>query len=489
MKIFCAAFGTETNTFSPVPTSFGNFAETCCYRPGEIPENSTKIGGPLYSARRRVKESGWELIEGSLFNAPPSGRIVRKDYEMMRDEILGQVKAALPLDAVAMEMHGAMAAEGYDDCEGDLMERIRQLVGPEVAVGLEIDPHCHLTGKMLEACDAIILFKEYPHTDQQERAEELLDLLHATVLKKVRPRSSVFDCRMISIYHTTREPMRSFVEKMKRLEQQEHVLSISLAHGFPWGDVPGMGTRVLVITDDQAGLGNELARQLGEELFALRGTTFNQPMALAEGIRIARESDRGVSVLSDTADNPGGGAPGDSTFVLAELFRQGVQNAALGPLWDPIAVQIATAAGLHATLPLRIGGKLGPSSGQPLDILATVTGICRNSVQTFADLSVNLGDCVAIHCQGIDVVLSSCRNQAFGLDLFTHVGINPADRKIVVVKSSHHFHAAFAPIADEIIYLDSPGALVLDFPSIPYQHLDRPMWPLVENPFIQSMND
>jgi microcystin degradation protein MlrC len=482
MKLFCAALGTESNTFSPIPTSLQDFENFCAYRPGEIPDHPVEIGAPLFAARERIASHGWTVVEGSLFDAPPSGRTVRAAYERMRDEILDQLQAALPVDAVALEMHGAMAADGYDDCEGDLVRAVRRIVGPAVPVGLELDPHCHLTHAMVEACDVIILFKEYPHTDQHERAEELLDLLAAAAKGEVRPVSSLYDCRMISIYHTSREPMAGFVRRMKQVEQIEGVLSVSLAHGFPWGDVPEMGSRVLVITDNRQDLGNQLARELGEELFALRGTTWNEPVPLREGIRRAAAGE-GVWVLSDTADNPGGGAPGDSTFVLAELLEQGVQNAALGPLWDPVAVQVAMAAGVGATLPLRIGGKLGPASGHPLDVTATVTGICRNAHQDFAGSSIAMGDCVAIRCQGIDIVLSSKRSQAFGLEVFTNVGIDPRQRHIVVVKSSHHFHAAYAPIATEVLYLETPGALQTDFRNIPYHHVVGARWPVVDDPF------
>jgi microcystin degradation protein MlrC len=483
MKLFCAALGTETNTFSPIPTSLQDFENFCAYRPGEIPDFAVETGAPLWAARKRISTHGWEVIEGSLFDAPPSGRTVRAAYEQMRDEILGQLRAAMPVDAVALEMHGAMAADGYDDCEGDLVQAVRKLVGAAVPIGLEIDPHCHLTRAMVDACDFVILFKEYPHTDQQARAEELLDLLAAAVRREIRPVSSLFDCRMISIYHTSCEPMAGFVRKMQALEQREGVLSVSLAHGFPWGDVAEMGSRVLVITDNQPELGARLARELGEELFTLRGTTFNAPVPLADGIRRAATSEDGLWVLSDTADNPGGGAPGDSTFVLEEMFQQGVQNAALGPLWDPVAVQIAMAAGTGATLPLRIGGKLGPASGTPLDVIATVTGICIDAHQDFAGSKIAMGNCVAIHCLGIDIVLSSKRSQAFGLEVFTNVGTDPRQRKIVVVKSSHHFHAAYAPIASEVLYLDSPGALLTDFRCIPYRNIQGARWPLVADPF------
>jgi len=184
---------------------------------------------------------------------------------------ISQIEAALPLDMIALSMHGAMVAEGYDDCEGDMLQRIRNIAGNKVAIGLELDPHCHLSEKMLRNSDAIVMFKEYPHTDFLERAHELLKILEDKVNRKVDPVMSVYDCHMISTYHTTRDPMKSFVQKIKALEKKDGILSISIAHGFPWADVSDIGTKILVITDGDPVTGAALAKELGQELFSMRG--------------------------------------------------------------------------------------------------------------------------------------------------------------------------------------------------------------------------
>ncbi|WP_374450380.1 M81 family metallopeptidase, partial [Stella sp.] len=171
MKCFTASLGTETNTFSPMPTSMASFKEGFYARPGEHPDRPTNCTSPLWAARKRARTKGWTVVEGTCSFAQPAGLTVRKAYEELRDEILDQLRAALPVDIVLMGLHGAMVADGYDDCEGDILARIREIVGPDVPIGCELDPHCHLTKQRLAAADVIICFKEFPHTDFVERGE------------------------------------------------------------------------------------------------------------------------------------------------------------------------------------------------------------------------------------------------------------------------------------------------------------------------------
>ncbi|NJN83974.1 MAG: M81 family metallopeptidase, partial [Caldilineaceae bacterium] len=408
---------------------------------------------------------------------------VRTVYESLRDEILDDLRAALPVDIVLLGLHGAMVADGYDDCEGDIVARVREIVGPDVPVGVELDLHCHLTEQLVNDATAIVIYKEYPHVDVVERAVELFDIIAAAAEKKVKPVMSLFDCRMIGLYRTTEEPMKSFVARLTELEREEGVLSVSIAHGFPWADVPEMGTRTLVITDERADYGDEIAEKLGRDLFDQREALRPTYVSLDEGLTRALANPGSPVVLADVTDNAGGGAPNDSTFALRAMLERGIGNAAIACIWDPIAVAIAMDAGVGAQLDLRIGGKLGPVSGDPVDLRVTVTGIQRDATQTFGPGIVKLGDAVAVHAEGIDMVLNTIRTQTFSPSCFSVVGIDPLQRHILVVKSMHHFHAAFAPIAAEVIHVDAPGAMVTDFTKIPYTRINFQMWPLVDHPF------
>ncbi len=235
---------------------------------------------------------------------------------------------------------------------------------------------------------------------------------------------------------------------MQALEGQDRVLSVSLCHGFPWADVADLGVKVVVVSDGDAAGAQALAAQLGAEVRAMRGTTAAPMLGHEEGLARALALAGRPIVLADTSDNAGGGAPSDATFLLRRLLEQGVGEVALGPFWDPVAVGFCHLAGVGAQLRLRLGGKVGPISGDPLDVEAEVLHLADGARQRFSGGWTQLGDVAAIRIPGriggVEVLLNATRTQAFDPALFTDHGIALADKKLVVVKSAQHFHAGFA---------------------------------------------
>ena len=479
MRVFSGTLATETNTFAPMPTGMATFRERGYWKAGKHPDHMSFFAGPLWAARLRGKPAGWTLIEGMVASAQPGGTTTRAAYEALRDELLADLRAALPLDMVLLGLHGAMVADGCDDCEGELLQRVRAIVGPKVVVGVELDPHHHLSDAMVKNADLLVAFKEYPHTDVLERALELVDLCAAKREGRIAPAASVVDCEMIVTMHTSREPARGFVDRIMALEGQDGILSVSIAHGFAWGDVPDMGTKVLVYSDGDAVKGDALARKLADELIAMREALTVPYPGVDAALDEALAFDGGPVVLADGADNPGGGAAGDSTFILQRLLERGIGNACLGPLWDPIAARIAFEAGVGARLNLRIGGKIGPLSGDPLDLPVKVVALQSDMFMTgLSNTPTALGDCALVEAGGVQIVLISLRNQAMGSDLFTKLGVDLAAKKIVVVKSSQHFYASFSKVAQKVIYVGAPGAVTLDLKTLPYKKIKRPKWPI-----------
>jgi microcystin degradation protein MlrC len=479
MRVFTATLATETNTFAPLPTGLAAFREGGYYPAGSHPSQLTLFSGPLWAARQQAGRRGWTVIEGLVAFAQPGGVTTRQAWDTLRDELLADLRAALPVDIVLLGLHGAMVADGCDDCEGELLQQVRGIAGPRAVIGAELDPHHHLSAAMLRHADLLVSFKEYPHTDVLERAHELIDLCAEAAAGRIRPVVGVADCQMISIVHTTREPARSFVDRLQALEGHEGVLSISVTHGFPWGDVADMGTRVFVYTDGDAPKAAALARQLADELVALRAALQPPQPGIDEAIDLALAAPAGPVVLADGADNPGGGAAGDSTFILRRLLERQVQGAALGPLWDPQAVRLAFEAGVGASLPLRVGGKTSPLSGNPVDAICTVLALKpQMTMSGLAGTAVALGDCALVRTGGVQLVLISRRNQAMGTDLFTQLGCALERQHIVVVKSSQHFYASFSQLARQVIYVAAPGTVTADLKSLPYAKVTRPKWPL-----------
>lgn len=482
MRIFCASLATETNTFSPLRTDFTDFEQSFYAAPGDHPETPTLCSAVFPALRRRAKSEGFTLIEGTATWAEPGGLLNAWTWQRLRDEVLDQLRAAMPVDAVVLGLHGAMIAEDCVDPEGMLIEAVREIIGKDAIIGVTFDPHCHLSQKRVDNANIITVFKEFPHTDFVETGEACVDLTLRAVRGDITPAISTFDVRMIDVLPTSRDPMRGFVDKMMALETSGEVLSVSTIHGFMAGDSPDLGAKIIVITDDDQAKGDLIATDLGMELFSFRGTTKPEFLPADEALRRANAAAEGPVVVADVWDNPGGGVAGDSTLMLREAIAQGLTSAAFGTIWDPMAVRLCHAAGEGATLDLRFGGKTSAVAGDPIDARVTVLRNQRDAVQSFGASVVPMGDCSVIRLGGIDVVLNSNRSQAFSPDLFTNLGIDITEKKVLVVKSTNHFHGAFVRVAAQILYAAVDGPYPNDPKTTPYQRVKRAIWPIVSDP-------
>lgn len=490
MRIFTAALATETNTFSPICVDRRAFEASLYAPPGMHPETPTLCTAPITVGRRIAAEKGWEVIEGTATWADPAGLVNRRTYEELRGEILEQLRAAMPVDAVVLGLHGAMVADGYEDTEGDFLSRVREIVGPDILVCAELDPHSHLTAKRRAAADFFVYFKEFPHTDFVDRAEDLWRIAIDTLEGRVKPVMSVFDCRMIDVFPTSRDPMRSFVDKIMAMEKSDaDILSISVIHGFMAGDVPEMGTKLLVVTDNKPDKGSAIARDLGLELFSKRGTFIMPQIDEKQAVSEAMAAASGPVVIADLWDNPGGGTAGDATVILQELLDRGATDTAIGTIWDPMAVQICMAAGEGAEIPLRFGAKSAPGTGNPIDGLVKIVRLVPNAEMRFGESFAPFGDAAHIHLDGIDIILNSTRAQSFDPSLFSVMGIDPGTKKILVIKSTNHFYASFSKIASQILYCSAGTPYPNNPARTPYRRARKDIWPMVADPFAEERKD
>ena len=487
MRLFVASLATETNTFSPVFTDLRDFRDNFYFPPGEHPDVPSLCSAPFIALReyRDRAPSLVEVIEGTAAWAEPGGIVSGKAYVHLRDEIVDQLRSAMPVDGVLLGLHGAMVAQGYDDCEGDLLAEVRRVAGGTAVIGATFDPHSHFTRQCSEALDVAIAFKEFPHTDTVERARELVDIVTRAVRREVAPHISSFDCQMIDVFPTTEGSIRAFVDQISTLETDiPEVLSISVVHGFLAGDVPEMGTKVIVVTDDAGDNGDALARELGMQLYAMRGRTRMELLTPSDALdQLDTRTGKGPLLIADVWDNPGGGMAGDSTVILREIMDRKIDSAAMASIWDPVAVQFCFAAGEGAEIPLRFGAKSGPGLGEPVDATVTVKGLSENGSMRFGGSVARLGRCAAIRLNGdIEVVLCENRVQAYTPDIFTCVGINPARKRLLVVKSTNHFRAGFSRLSNRVLYVDSNPPYPHDPRTTKYKKLKRGIWPIVSSP-------
>ncbi|MER9946353.1 M81 family metallopeptidase [Mesorhizobium sp. M0092] len=478
-----ATLATETNTFSPVSTGLRNYNDFYLRHGTATHDPPNLMTEALHVWRTRGEALDWKITESLSAIAEPAGRTTRAAYAALKEEIVRDLRAACPVDIVLLQLHGAMAADGCDDCEADVVAAVRALC-PRAIIGVALDCHCHLTDALLSHADIVICFKEYPHDDASDRAEELFDLALRTHSGEISPVMALFDCRMVSLFLTKQGAMLDFVAKMKATETEPGILSVSLGHGFPWADLPDTGARMLVVAHSDMAVAQNTAARLGRAFFDLRHHLVPDYPDLQAGLERARAASSGPVVLADMSDNPGAGAPGDAVHVLRELIAQGITNVASGLYWDPMAVRQCEVAGEDAEIQLRLGGKMEPASGQPLDISGRILRIISGLGQHLGAGLEPLGTLVWLKMPGdIDLVINDLRTQVYHPEAFEQLGIRLAEKRLIVVKSFFHFHGSFSGIASEIIFCATPGRVNPNTGLIPFTRRGMNFWPRIDDPF------
>jgi len=422
-----------------------------------------------------AEAKGWEVAEGLCATAfPPGGRIVRSVYENLRTMILDDLQQAMPVDGVLLQLHGASLAHGYDDCEGDLLEHIRNITGPDIPIGVELDPHCHLSDQMMNHATAIILYKTFLHTDMKERAVELFNLIADTLEGRVKPVMALFDCRMIELFDEAYEPMKSVLETVYTREQEQGVLSISPVLGFPLAAIADMGSKMLVITDNDPDLAHKTAKELGMAFYEIRGQQsqyLDIKTVLEQAQEKATKGAKGIKLL-EWSDMAGFGFPTDGTELLQAMFERGMTNVAVGLMWDPLAVSICHDTGPGGELMLRIGGKACRYSGMPMDLNVVVERIYKEAVITSWQLGdVNLGDAAVVRCGETEFILVSKRALGYLPEAFKDLGVEPDNKQYLLLKYTH---------GGDVINVWGTS---LDVKKWATKDITRPKWPWDEKPF------
>jgi microcystin degradation protein MlrC len=412
--------------------------------------------------------------------------VTKEFYTEARDRLLADLRAAGPLDGVLLDLHGAMVVEGLDDGEGDLLRAVRATVGA-LPIGVTLDFHANVTRAMVDTATLLHGYKTYPHVDMDARGREATTRLTEVVAGRIRPAVAYRQPPLlppIAGQLTTRGPMRRLYDLADAMERRPRVVSVSVFAGFPLADIHDAGLSIYVATDDDQALAETLADELAAAAWALRREFLHTALPVREAVARALALDGGPVVLADIADNTGGGAAGDTTEILRELLRVGARRTTVAGLWDPAAVQTCLAAGVGASVTVAVGGKVDPSHGAPV----TVTG----RVRTLSDgrfvyrgpmmrgVEGRLGPTVVLDVNDLKIILVSYRRQTLDPEMIRFVGIDPLAEKILAVKSSIHYRAAFEPIARAILEVDAPGLSSSNLTRFPFAHVRRPIYPLDE---------
>ena len=485
MRFFLAMFSHETNTFSNIATDRRQFEARDLHYGGEILETfrgtGTCLGGMIDTAERR----GVTLVPSVAAAASPAGRVTGDIYDAVKSRILADLASAGPLDGVLLDLHGAMVPEGMDDGEGDLIAAVRAAVGPALPIAVTLDFHGNISTAMVGGATLLHGYKTYPHVDMHARGVEAAERLLDVTAGRVKPTAALRKPPMLpplGTQGTTRGPMKALNDLAAQLEQDPKVVSISIFPGFPFADIPDAGLAVYAVTDDDPALAERVADRLARAAWERRHEFTHAALPVPEAVRRALAAEGQPIVLADMADNTGGGAAGDGTEILRELLRVGARSAVVACLWDPAAVRECARAGVGSRITLEIGGKVDDRHGAPLAVTGTVRtlsdGRFVHKGPMMHGLPGRLGTTAVLDADGVKVILISYRWQTLDPEMIRFVGLDPMGEKILVIKSTIHYRAAFEPIARQIIEVDAPGLSSSNLDRFAFKRIRRPIFPL-----------
>jgi microcystin degradation protein MlrC len=485
VRLFVAMLSHETNTFSTIPTDRAQFeARHLHYGEGLVEAfrgTGTCLGGMIAAAERR----GARLVPSMAAAASPAGPVTRDIYGHARERILADLRAAGRVDGVLLDLHGAMVVEGIDDGEGDLIAAVRAQVGPDVPIAVTLDFHANLSEAMVRGADLLHGYKTYPHVDMGERGVEAAERLLDRAQGRIRPTAALRKPPLLPPLGgqaTARGPMKRLYALAAEMERDPRVLSVSIFAGFPHADIPEAGLGVYVVTDGDPALAEALAERLARAAWDLRREFVHTGLPVAEAVRRALAAEGRPIILADMADNTGGGAAGDGTEILRELLQGGARSAVVACLWDPAAVQACVAAGVGRSVTLDVGGKVDDRHGAPLGVTGTVRtlsdGRFVHKGPMARGLPGRLGPTAVLDVNDVKVILVSFRGQTLDPEMIRFVGLDPLEHKILVLKSTIHYRAAFEPLAREIIEVDAPGLSSSNLARFDFRRIRRPMFPL-----------
>ena len=484
-RIAIAGFQHETNTFAPMPTRFEDFA-----RGGAWPELITgrqvievfaglniPLGGFIGAA------GGFDLVPVLWAGAEPGGYVEQSGFDRIAGMICDGIAAAGDIDGVYLDLHGAMVTEDFEDGEGELLRRVREVVGPELPLAVSLDLHGNMTPEFAGHASSVAIYRTYPHVDMAETGARAAALLREE-LARGAPFAKAFRqadfIPAITDQSTMREPGARLYGLLPGLAGPG-VSSVDFAFGFPPADIRHCGPSVFAYGDDQGAV-DRAADAMLAAVHAAEGDFGNPLIPAAEAVRRAMTVSAGSTrpvVICDPQDNPGAGAVGDSTGLLAALIDEAAAEACIGVIWDPDSAAQAHAAGEGAMIETSIGGKFPEVGGPPVRVTAEVERLSDGHFTFtgpfYGGSTANLGPMACLRVrqgQGdLRIVIGSARAQNADQEMFRVVGIEPGEQRIVAVKSAVHFLADYQPIAEEVIFAEAPGANPCALDRIPYRRL------------------
>ena len=487
MRIAVGGFQHETNTFAPSKADFDAFARGGGWPPllqaDDVFDGTAGINLPIAGAVAALRRAGHALVPTAWAAASPSAHVTRDAFERIVSLIVEPLRRAGHVDGVYLDLHGAMVTEHLDDGEGELLSRVRAEVGDRVPLVASLDLHANVTAAMLRHADALVAYRTYPHVDMAETGERAAALLQRRLDGERRP---VVAARRVPFLIplgsqcTMMDPMASVYASLPRLENR-HVTSVSFASGFPAADFPECGPVVLAWGDEGeavARAADAMLQQVAEREPLFEVDVLSPEDGVRQAMAIASHASRPV-VIADTQDNPGAGGNSDTTGMLRALVAANAQRASLGLIADPECARAAHAAGEGAVMEIGLGGKSRIPGDSPffgrfaVERLSDGRFTCTGPF--YRGARMNIGPSACLRIGGVRVIVSCEKPQLADQEMYRFIGIEPTREAILVNKSSVHFRADFAPIAERILVCKAPGPMLADPGDLPWQRLARGM--------------
>src|SRR5579871_3127829 len=477
-RIAVGGFLHETNTFAPTKANYDDFARSMSLG-ADVLKNIRRVNIGLAGFIEDAEALGWGVVPTLHGYATPSAHVTKDAYERIAKVIVDGIAKARPIDAVYLDLHGAMVAEHLDDGEGELLSRVRKVIGKDVPLVASLDLHANVTPQMIEHADALIAYRTYPHVDMADTGRACARHLALLLGSKQRIAKAFRQLPFlipISWQATFDEPAKGIYQKLAALESDD-VPTLSFAPGFPAADFIDCGASVFAYgktqRDADAAAAAIVSLVVGHES-DFDGKIYSPDEGVAYAMELAKTATKPI-VIADTQDNPGAGSNSDTTGMLRSLVRNNAQRAAIGVIYDPESAKAAHQAGSGASIRLSLGGKSGIAGDEPyretfaVEIVSDGNFIAPGPF--YGGRKMKMGLSAALRIGGVRVVVASHKAQLADQAMYRYVGIEPTEQAILVNKSSVHFRADFEPIAEKLLICAAPGAMPADPASLPWKRL------------------
>ncbi len=476
----------ESNTFCPVKTTLSQFEDSGIHVEEGIITRHRGTRGFIGGVIDAAEELGVELVPTLYASTSPYGVVEEEAFTYLLDQLCARMGQAADVDGVVLCLHGGMVAENSMDPEGEILARVREIVGSETPITCTLDMHCNVSQRMIDNCDAFFVNNENPHMDSYDRGVEATKVLREVVEGRIRPLMALRKPGMLPpTLHVNPPHSGPLVEIFNRafeMEEDPRVINVNVCAGFPWSDVPDAGMSVITVVDGDQELANELADELSQRLWEARHEFIPSLLKPDDAVEKAMQAEEGPVVLADVADNPGDGTTQDSTAILESLIRCGAKDAVFAVINDADALEACMAAGVggEATLDLGCKAKL---FGEPVHLTGRVKtmtdGSLRHQNSLYGDLDLRIGRTAVLEADGIEIIITERRNVPMFSELFMRHGIDLSRKKILVVKTFRmHLEPKYGLFAKKIIEVDAPGQASVDMKSFKWVRIPRPMFPI-----------